>query len=231
MQKRSELTRKQQKLLASLAVFLLIASSVAILIFVGRPLLRFAAQPERFRAWVDQHGFAGKLAFVGMVILQIIVAIIPGEPLEIVAGYAFGALAGTVLCILAGAIGSVAVFLLVRRYGIRLVEVFFTREKLNKLRFLKSSPARNLLFLLVFTLPGTPKDLLCYFAGLTDLPFGVWLLICSFGRIPSIITSTIGGSALGTQQYLFAVIVFAATLLLSGAGLLLYGRICRKHHV
>lgn len=229
MHRQTELTQRQQKLLAALAIVILILLAAAICVFVGAPLLRFAAQPEKFRSWVDSHGFGGRLAFIGMVVLQIIVAIIPGEPFEIAAGYAFGALEGTVLCMLAGALGSVAVFFLVRRFGVRLAEVFFPREKLRSLRFLRTSPARNLLFLLIFMIPGTPKDLLCYFAGLTDLPFGVWLLICSFGRFPSIITSTVGGSALGTKQYVFAVVVFAVTLLISGAGLLIYGRICKRH--
>lgn len=229
MHRQTELTQRQQKLLAALAIVILILLAAAICVFVGAPLLRFAAQPEKFRSWVDSHGFGGRLAFIGMVVLQIIVAIIPGEPFEIAAGYAFGALEGTVLCMLAGALGSVAVFFLVRRFGVRLAEVFFPREKLRSLRFLRTSPARNLLFLLIFMIPGTPKDLLCYFAGLTDLPFGAWLLICSFGRFPSIITSTVGGSALGTKQYVFAVVVFAVTLLISGAGLLIYGRICKRH--
>ena len=229
MHRQTELTQRQQKLLAALAIVILILLASAVCIFIGAPLLRFAAQPEKFRSWVDSHGLGGRLAFIGMVVLQIIVAIIPGEPFEIAAGYAFGALEGTVLCMLSGALGSVAVFFLVRRFGVRLAEVFFSREKLRSLRFLRTSPARNLLFLLIFMIPGTPKDLLCYFAGLTDLPFGVWLLICSFGRFPSIITSTVGGSALGTKQYVFAVVVFAVTLLISGAGLLIYGRICKKH--
>ena len=125
--------------------------------------------------------------------MQVIVAIIPGEPFEIAAGYAFGAVEGTVLCLIAATIGSIVVFMLVRLFGEKLVEVFFPQKKLSTLRFLKSSPRRDFLFLVVFTVPGTPKDLLCYFAGLTDIRFPVWLLICSFGRIPSIITSTIGG--------------------------------------
>ena len=79
-------------------------------------------------------------------------------------------------------------------------------------------------------IPRTPKDLLCYFAGLTDMKFPVFLLICSLGRLPSLVTSTIGGDALGTQSYLFAAIVFAVTLLISGAGLLCYRWICKRHN-
>jgi uncharacterized membrane protein YdjX (TVP38/TMEM64 family) len=84
------------------------------------------------------------------------------------------------------------------------------------------------LFLVIFAVPGTPKDLLSYFAGLTDIRFPVWLLICSFGRIPSVITSTIGGDALGTQNYFFAVAVFAVTLAVSGLGLLAYNAFCKR---
>ena len=226
---RPSLSEKQKKALSAAAVVVFILFSVAVFWFVGRPLVRFASQPELFRAWVEERGLWGKIAFVGMVFLQVLVAIIPGEPLELCAGYAFGALWGTVLCLLGAMLGSVAVFAFVRRFGQPLVEVFFSREKLESLRFLRSSPRRNALFWLIFTVPGTPKDLLCYFAGLTDLPWRTWLLISTVGRIPSIVTSTIGGDALGVQNYQFAIIAFAITLAVSGIGVLIYRAVCRRH--
>ena len=223
------LNEKQKKWIAAGAVVIFILFSAAIFWFVGRPMIRFARQPELFRAWVEQRGVWGKIAYVGMVFLQVLVAVIPGEPLEICGGYAFGAFWGTVLCLLGAMLGSVAVFAFVRRFGQPLVEVFFSREKLDFLRFLHSSPRRDALFWLIFTVPGTPKDLLCYFAGLTDLPWRTWLLISSVGRIPSIVTSTIGGDALGVQNYQFALIAFAVTLAISGVGLLIYRAVCRRH--
>lgn len=200
----------------------------ALTVAAGIPMVRFASQPEKFRSWIDSHGLWGDLAFVGMVMAQILIAVIPGEPFEIAAGYAFGTLEGTLLYLLAATAGSMAVFFLVRRFGRPLVELLFPPEKLRWLRFLKTSPKRELLFLLVFMLPGTPKDLLCYFAGLTDLRIPVWLVICSLGRIPSVITSTVGGDALGERNYTFAVIVFAVSLAISAGGLWLFHRICGK---
>ena len=222
-------TDKQKKLIAwaAIAIFLLLSAAVGW--FIGRPLVRFASRPEEFRLWVDGHGLLGMAAYVGMVFLQVVVAVIPGEPLEISGGYAFGALRGSVLCLLGGVLGSVAVFALVRRFGRELVEIFFPREKLEKLKFLQSSPKRDALFWLIFTVPGTPKDLLCYFAGLTDLSWGKWLLLCTVGRLPSVLTSTIGGSALGVKDYQFAILVFAVTLAVSGVGLLIYRAVCRRH--
>lgn len=223
------ISEKQKRLLAAGAVVVFILFSAAVFWFVGRPMIRFARQPEQFRAWVDARGIWGKAAYVGMVFLQVLVAIIPGEPLEICGGYAFGAFWGTALCLLGAMLGSVAVFAFVRRFGQPLVEVFFPREKLDSLRFLHSSPKRDALLWLIFTVPGTPKDLLCYFAGLTDLSWGKWLLISSVGRLPSIVTSTIGGDALGVQNYQFAIITFLITMAISGIGLLIYRAVCRRH--
>ena len=157
---RRELTKKQQKYIGVLLAVIALVLLGVLSFFVGRPLVRFASEPERFRAWVDAKGVSARLYYMGMVIVQVIIALIPGEPFEIAAGYAFGAVEGTVLCLIASAIGSMLVFGLVRRYGIRLVEVFFPREQLRSLRFLRASPKRDYLYLLLFMIPGTPKELL-----------------------------------------------------------------------
>jgi len=230
MKEVSSLPQKQNKFrlgLGLLVFFLLFAVSCVVL---TGPIARLATQPEQFRAWVDSHGLNAQLTYVCMVLLQVIVAIIPGEPVEIAGGYAFGAWEGTLLFFLGATTGSMLVFILVRRFGVRFVRLFFGEEKLERLRFLKKSPRRTLLFLIIFMIPGTPKDLLCYFAGLTDMKPVTWLVICSFGRIPSLVTSTLGGSALGDRSYFFAAIVFSAALLISLGGLLVYQYICRRNN-
>lgn len=220
------LTEKQKKWIAGTGIFLFLLLSALIFFFAGKPLIRFAQEPERFRAWVDEQGVLAPIAFLGMLILQIVVAAIPGEPLEIAAGYAFGALEGTLLCLFGAFLGRVAVFLLVRRFGTRAVDVFFPLEKLNTLSFLQNKKRLTLWVFFLFFLPGTPKDLLCYVVGLTDLPLKSWLLICAIAPFPSIVTSTIGGDALGMGNYMFALVVFIVTMAISGGGLLAYRAIC-----
>lgn len=226
---KKHLTRKQQKYAGIAVIVIAVAATALIIWYAGVPLVRFASRPEKFRQWVNGSGVLSRFAYIGMVILQIVIAVLPGEPFEIAAGYAFGAVEGTLLCLAASTLGSVMVFLLVRRFGPKLVEIFFTEDKLRRVRFLKTTPKRDFIFFVIFMIPGTPKDLLCYFAGLTDIKFSVWLLICSLGRLPAIVTSTVGGDALGTSNYWFAAIVFAVTLVISLAGLLLYKHICTKH--
>jgi len=218
----------RKKLLAGAALGVYLLLTALVFIYVGRPMLRFASQPEKFRAWVDQSGVWSQIGYAGMVLLQVLVALIPGEPLEIAGGYAFGALQGTLLCMLGATLGSVLVFALVRRFGMPMVEVFFTRESTRVLRFLKKSPRRRYLLIALFIIPGTPKDLLCYYAGLTDIRWKHWLLLCSLGRLPSIVTSTMGGDFLGASEFWHALLLFGATLLLSLAGIAIYRAIVRR---
>ena len=119
---KKKLTKTQQKALGISAIAIAVIASALIIWLVGVPLIKFASQPEKFRVWVAAHGIGGRAAYIGMVILQVIIAVLPGEPFEIAAGYAFGAVEGTILCIIACTLGSMAVFLLVRRYGMRLDE-------------------------------------------------------------------------------------------------------------
>ena len=219
-------TDKQKKWIAGSGLALFFLLSALICWFAGRPLIHFAQEPERFRQWVEAQGVWAPLLFTGMIVLQVIVAVIPGEPLEIAAGYAFGALKGSLLCILGTFIGGMLVFLLVRRFGLKAVEVFFPAEKLRRLHFLQNERRLALWVFLIFFLPGTPKDVMCYFVGLTSMPLRTWALISAVARLPSIVTSTVGGNALGMGNYTFAVIVFAATLAVSGLGLLLYRAVC-----
>lgn len=223
------LTEKQKKMLSAAAIIIFILLFAALAWFVGRPMIRFARQPEQFRSWVDGHGALGCAAYAAMVFLQVVVAIIPGEPLEIAGGYAFGAWWGTALCLIGAVLGSAAVFALVRRWGRPLAEVVFPKEKLDKLQFLHSSPKRTALLWLIFTAPGTPKDLLCYFAGLTDMKWRTWLLIATVGRLPSIVTSTVGGGALGDRNYTAAAIAFGVALAAAGVGYLVYRAVCRRN--
>jgi uncharacterized membrane protein YdjX (TVP38/TMEM64 family) len=221
-------TIKKQKVMIIAVMVLLFLVFAAVGICVGVPLVRSAQNPEGFRDWISSLGLWGDAAYVLLVVLQVVVALIPGEPVEILGGYAFGILRGTLLYLFGAFLGSIIVFFLVRKFGRAAAEIFFSKEKLESLKILQTSPKRTLIFTVIFTVPGTPKDLLAYFAGLTDMKLSVWMLIAAFGRIPSAITSTIGGSALGDGKYTSLMITVAVTLVLSLAGFLVYKLIIGK---
>ncbi len=116
--------RRHALLRLCLAAAGLLLVALALYFFIGRPMIRFVGDTGRFRAWIDSHGIYGRLAFLGMMCLQIIVAFIPGEPLEIAAGYAFGAAEGLLLCLL-GSIISWLVYSLCAHFNMNLYGCYF----------------------------------------------------------------------------------------------------------
>lgn len=224
---KAAMRHKKTASIISLCVFVLLTA--AVFYYIGRPMLQFVSEPEKFRTWVFDKGVLGKAAFVGMVVLQVVFAIIPGEPFEIGAGYAFGVLEGTLLCLLGQIIGSVIVFVFIKYVGIKAVYAFFPKERIQSLKFLKHHDQLDLLVFILFFIPGTPKDMLTYVVPLTPMKLTTFLLLSGIARIPSVITSTIGGNAIGLQNYQFAVIAFVVTAVISGIGILVYRKIT-KHH-
>lgn len=221
---------KKRKIYGIISLVALVTFFIVIGIIAGKPMLDFISQPEKFQEWASSQGILGRLTIIGIMTLQVVFAAIPGEVIEIGAGYAFGAVEGTLLCIIGAAVGSVVIFYLTRLFGVKLVEIFISREKINSLNFIKDSKKLNLLIFILFFIPGTPKDLFTYFIGLTPMKLTTFLIISSIARIPSVITSTIGGNALGSQNYSFAVIVFAITAIMSIAGILVYRKISKKNN-
>lgn len=222
------MTDKQKKAAYLLAVAVFLAFSLLVGWYIGIPMVRMAEDPERFREWVDRSGIWGRVLFVGMVFLQVIVALIPGEPLELAAGYAFGAVEGTVLSMIGIVLGSWVIFTAVRCLGAKLVEVYFGEKELKRLSFLKNPKKAKVLFFILMTIPGTPKDLLSYFAGLTPLTIGQWLRIVVVARIPSLVTSTLSGGAAGEKNYILAGIMLIISLLCSAVGVVYYRKICKE---
>ena len=222
------MTEKQKKAVGIGAVIIFIVFCGLVGWLVGVPMVQMASEPEKFRAWVDGYGLLGKVVFVGMVVLQVLVAFIPGEPIELAAGYAFGFLEGSLLTLAGFLIGSAMVYSLVKRFGVKLVEVFFHRNKINELSFLKNPKKTRAIALILMTIPGTPKDFLSYFAGLTQLKMGEWLAIVAVGRLPSLITSTVTGAAAGSENYVLSIAMLVVTCAITGVGIIYYRRITRQ---
>ena len=222
------MTERHRKMLWILALMIFVAFCGLTGWLVGVPMVRLAGDPTAFQTWVDGFGVWSRLIFVGMVYLQVIVALIPGEPLELAAGYVFGILEGSLLAMAGILLGSLTVFALVRRLGPKFVEVFFPQREIKRLSFLKDPRKAKVLAFILMTIPGTPKDLLSYFAGLTPLKTRQWVLIVLVSRIPSLLTSTISGGLAGQENYILSAVVFVITLAISGVGILYYRKICNE---
>lgn len=202
------------------------ASITALLCWEYLPgLLAWLADARAVRAFVSDHAFDSRLAMLGINIVQVLLAFLPGEPVELASGYAFGFWEGTALCLVASGLATSMIYWATRRWGWKLVGLFFDRSLFDRFSWLKSAKRLELIMLIVFLIPGTPKDFLTYFAGLTNMRFLSVVLIATFGRIPSIVTSTIAASAVGSGNWPLVACTLVASAFLLAVGGLMYRRL------
>ena len=218
------MTRKQRILRIALTLTAVLAAA-ALSGYLARPLLQFLSEPERFRAWIGERGVWGVAAFMLLNMLQVFVAVIPGGPFSMAAGYAFGPLWGTLICLAATTAASTLVLLIVRRWGGAAVR-FLSGKDPEELALFQKMERAEWVFLLVFLIPGSPKDVLSYAAGLMKLPLPSWIVINLIGRIPGIALSVLGGDRVMRGDYLLA----AGLTLLCGA-LYIAGMIIYKNYM
>ena len=221
---RCALTLKQKRALVVALTATLLATIVLACWSYLPGVYAWLADATLLHAYVAEHAVLSRLAVLGVNVLQIVLAFLPGEPVELASGYAFGFWEGTALCLVASAVASSAIYLAVRRFGWRVVGLFFDRAHLERYAWLRNTRRLELIMLVVFLIPGTPKDFLTYFAGLTRMRFAPVLAITTLGRIPSIVTSTVAASAFGAGDHAVALAAVAVACLLALAGGVMYRR-------
>lgn len=175
-----------------LAGWLLLLATGALLAARAPPWL---ADPERLRAFFLGFGLLAPVAFVMVQAAQVVLAPLPGQVLGFVAGYLFGAVAGTVLSVGGATIGTYVVVRLARRYGRPAVERLVHPATIDQFDAAVEQRGR-LALLVVFLIPGLPDDAICFAAGLTRLELRWILLVSVVGRLPGYAVVSLAGSRL-----------------------------------
>ncbi|MFR8063646.1 TVP38/TMEM64 family protein [Thomasclavelia spiroformis] len=169
-----------------------------------------------------KFGNWGKIILILIMAFQVVFVFLPGEVIEIAAGFSYETFEGLIICLLGTIIGTVIIYSFLNKYGIKFINKFYDTSKINQIKFLKKEKHLEIIIFIIFFIPGTPKDLITYLAPFTRLKLTTFLAISSIARIPSIITSTISGSALSNQNYQLTIWVFIITGIISILGLLIY---------
>ena len=198
-------------------------------VLLGPKIVDAARDPEELKRILGGNTLLGQLMFVGIQSLQVLFAFIPGEFVEIAAGYIYGPFWGTVLCLIGVAPATALIFTLTRLLGKKFTSIMIDSRDLKRLKFLQNEKKLKLTLFLLYFLPGTPKDLITYFAGITKIDFVTFMLISVFCRIPSILTSTMAGSALEKERFLQSIIIFAATGIIVIFGWWTFHRLSKRH--
>lgn len=219
----------KKKILKIIFTILSVALFVGLIIYLF-PTMKGITTPEgrlKFQQKLDGMGMGKFWVLLALQFAQILLVVLPGEPLEVLAGMCYGTVGGTIFILATVFITKTLIFYLVKKYGRSYIEQFFKKEKIEKIensKFFKDSKNIELVMMILFLIPGTPKDLLVYLGGLLPIKSWRFILISTFARFPSIISSTIVGSKIMDGNVKIIVMVYVATFILAGLVILLVNK-------
>ena len=224
-------TLKRKRIIAIISLVAAIALFIAASVFLTRKIFSFeegetfADAASKFRNMIRGYGVWGWLVGFGIQALQVIISPIPGEVVEVGMGLAFGWFWGALLCLGGAAFSAFLILLFVKKYGVRFVELFISVDRINELKFINTEKKLERAVLILYMLPGTPKDPLIFFFGLTKIRISDFIVLSTIARIPSVVTSTIGAEFLHNKNYVGAIILFATVGAVSLTFVILYKKI------
>lgn len=199
-------------------VTLFVGTLAYLTIRYGPELTSLVSNPQQFREYLLSFGKWSPAVFMFFQVVQVVIAVIPGEPVQLAGGYMFGTVMGTIYSTIGITVGYVIVFFAVKLFGYPLVKKFVSEKEFEKFSLLINSPKLEVTIFLLFLIPGIPKDILVYIAGLTPINPIIFFLIITIARTPAMIGSSYIGAKIQTSEYLTAVFVavIASTLFVFG---------------
>lgn len=203
---------KRNKIILFVAVIVIAVALCAFIAWLCKPFISMLGDPAtqlRFEEWVSSLGAAGVLVMLAIQVIQVVVAFIPGEVVQVMAGVMYGTFGGLALCLAGCVIASSIVFLLIRKFGRGFVVKLFGQEQLTRYDFLNDSSKLETLVFVLFLIPGLPKDVLTYIVPLTPIKMGSFIVLSTIARIPGMVASTLIGSSITNANWPLIVGIFA----------------------
>lgn len=207
------------KIIIACAPVLYLTAFLVLYFTVGKQLTSIISDKASMKEWISSFGIYDEVIFVLIRALQTVIKIIPAEPLEIGAGYIWGTYKGLALCMLGTEIGSGVILILTSVFGTKLLNMLFDTRQINEWSFISNVKRKYLFLIVLYLIPGTPKDFITYFVGITDTKILPFLIITGIARIPSIITSTWCGEILdkgSLKNFILAFSLITVTSLVLG---------------
>jgi len=217
----------RKDILKLFALILLIA--VGIFFFIHYDLYSFFSDRTKIITFLESYGPVSVLVFIGIQILQVLVAPIPGEVSGFIGGYIYGIYLGTLYSTVGLTIGSWLAFTLSRTLGLPFVERIVSPKIINQYDHIMAHQGPWVAFLL-FLIPGFPKDALCYVLGLSHIRIMTFLVISTVGRLLGTLMLSVQGSCLRNNQDTTFLIVMTVSIIIAALAYFLGKRWYKKYH-
>ena len=211
----SESSRK--KIIAILKLILLVLIVAGIPAFLYLKYGSGVFSKDTAYSVIDYLRQNSKIAFlliIGLQIIQVVICVLPGQPIQFAASYMFGVARGYLFSVIGAVIGTTISFYLAKLLGSEAMHLFFGEEKVKEYQRRLNSGRGLLIAFLIYLIPGVPKDLVSYAAGISEMRFKPFLLAATIGRSPAMLGSLLVGHFFGKQNYTAMIIVTVAVILL-----------------
>ncbi len=228
MKNKADTNKIIQIVTAAVVAAIVIGATVWLMPYIVK--LRDESARAEFESYIRSLGIWGMVVMFFFQIAQVILAVIPGEPVEIIMGALYGTFGGLAMCLGGVIAGTALIFVCVKQFGKNFIDKFCNSAGFAKLKFLHDPTKRDAAMFILFFVPGTPKDMITYFAPFTKITLPKLLIISSVARIPSMVSSTYLGNSLIKGDYLKSVVVFLVIGAVSLAGLIFYDRYMKKNN-
>jgi uncharacterized membrane protein YdjX (TVP38/TMEM64 family) len=171
--------------------------ALAVLIISGAwNSIKDLLQEDKLTNMLKETGVFGPILLSVIQLLQVVIAVIPGDIFIVVAGKVYGLLGGFSINILSTIVASFIAFIVARRAGREVIDRLVPPKVLD--RWMGVVERRGSMFFIIsFLVPVFPADVMNFVAGLSEISHKKFLMVCILGRAPKIMIGTLlGASAL-----------------------------------
>jgi len=209
-------TSMHDKLIAFLKLGLLFGIIIPVLLVtVNKDLLGQLNNTEDLMILLEAHKATAFLILIGLQVLQIVICMIPGQPIQFASSYLYGFWQGYLISIVGAIIGTIITYNIAKFLGKDALHILFGEKRVTEYMRKLNSGKAYIIILLIYLIPGIPKDLMCYVAGLSEIKMRPFLIISTIGRTPGIMGSLLMGSMLESQNYIGLAIMVLIALIVS----------------
>ena len=158
-------------------------------------------------------GIRGYATVSILAMLQVILTFLPAEPVQVIAGLAFGFPVGLLLCTIGVVVGNTAIYILYHVFGDRLDQYFDRKLHFDFDKLGKSGRITLTIFLLYF-LPAIPYGMICLLAATMRMRYPRYIIVTTLGAIPSVCIGVGLGHIAVSTSWILSVSTFAVLVIL-----------------
>ncbi len=213
--------------------FIAFFALMVIVVILIWPYIHEAFEPGGLSRVIDDVRNAGPLGFLillAMQFMQIVVAFIPGEVVQMAAGMMYGPWLGAAVVLLGCIISSAFVFAVVHRLGAPFVRDMVPTKYLDKFNAFEESGKLSIVVFILFLIPAMPKDTFTYLVPLTNMRMRDFLVLSNVGRIPGIVISTYAANGLVDGNITQSIIIFAVVAVIAIVAIVFRDKIMNLFH-